>query len=132
MAGIGVPPKTCPEPRFFPPSQNARQGIWSARSLPLTPLWVFGDQSSSGASLKMMNSAGELKMANQDSSSPNRQENCSAATRPKSAWTSIRILPRAWGASAALRSLMLQASVTKRYHFSGLGPLLPTEITATE
>jgi hypothetical protein len=45
----------------------------------------------------------------------------------KGAWASIRILPRAWGAPAALGSLVLQTSVTWRYQFSGLGPLLPDQ-----
>jgi hypothetical protein len=87
--------ESCPEPRFFPPSQSARQAVWSISP---RPSWDVGDQSSSGASSKMHNKAGEGKPANQAATTQNRQENCSTATRPKDAWTSIRILSQAWRA----------------------------------
>lgn len=95
MVVIGFPPPgPCPQPRVFPPPQNA-----SWRGSP-HPSWDFGDQSLCRRLLLVLQNAqhGTEKSKQRIMLAQTHRKIASAATRPKGAWTSIRILLRAWGA----------------------------------
>jgi hypothetical protein len=82
------------KPRVFPPPQNA-----SWRGSP-HPSWDFGDQSLCRRLLLVLQNAqhGTEKSKQRIMLAQTHRKIASAATRPKGAWTSIRILLRAWGA----------------------------------
>ena len=105
----GFPPGPCPEAQGLPSSSkcfvarfpSSLLGLRRPKSLPAPP----------SVASKCPTWDGEVKTANH--ASANHRKIASAATRPKGAWTSIRILLRAWGAP----------SDPWRCHLSGLGPL---------
>lgn len=117
-------PESCPEPRFFPPSQSARQAVWS-----IFPSSLLGRRRSKLFWRLFKKCTTRPEKANQrikqlQRKSPGKLERCNTPKRRMDQHSH----PATSLESAPFRSLMLQTSVTRRCHLSGSGPLFTSDL----
>jgi hypothetical protein len=118
MVVIGFPP----EP--LPGSPGSSLLLKMLRGpFPLIPLGTSAIKVSAGASFKMPNMG--RRSQNSESCQRKPQENCKRCNTPERCMDQHS--DPAAGLGSALRSLALHTSVTRRCHFSGLGPLPPDQ-----